>query len=89
MEKIIVEEWGGLEFFFDPKEVKKAERPGEVLEALKDHKGIPPYSPVRCAIFAETPEGKKVIQEMRRICESGRDKKKIRKGIRKTSLYED
>lgn len=84
--KIIVEQWGNHEFYFDPQKVKEAETNAEVIECLVDHRGIHPYSPVRCALLAESPEGKKLADEIRRLCEGKGDKGKVRKGIRKATI---
>ncbi len=82
MKSIKVEQWGGYEFFFDPKEVANAQTSGEVLECLKDHRGVNPYSPMRCKALAETSDGKKLVREIRRLCEGERNKGKGKKEIR-------
>jgi len=89
MKSLKVKEWGGYEFFFDPKEVSKAQTPGEVLECLKDYRGVSPYSPMRCRVLAETPDGKKLIKEIGRLCEEGTDKGKGKKEVRKAAVAQD
>lgn len=92
--EISVDEFGPegnrpLKLFFNSKEVKEAQNGGEVLECLKHENGNMPYSPMRCKALAETPDGKKLIKEIRRICEGGKDKGTGKKEIRKPKIDQD
>ena len=89
MKSIKIEEWGGYEFFFDPREVEGAETDGEVLECLRHENGNQPYSAIRCAVLVERPEGKELAQEIRRLCEGKRDKGKSQKNRRSTKISRD
>ncbi len=73
---VVVPIWGGR-FYVDPSEVKRAKTGGEILECLKDWRGIMPYSSVRCAALAETLAGKKIIDKILEVCNGrGTDQKK-------------
>lgn len=89
LKQIAVEIWGGQEFYYEPEEIRSAQTDGEVLECLKDRRGVPPYSSVRCAILAETPDGRKLVRELRRQYEGERDKRKDKKEMRKRSVAEN